>query len=93
MFRSKSGGAHVYLFVQEPIPAKDMIDKLKSFSAFFGQGVCEIYPKQPKIGNRKDDSKYGNWINMPYSGSPTLQYAIKPDGTGYPPDEFLQERI
>ena len=62
----------------------------KSFSAFFGQGVCEIYPKQPKIGNRKDDSKYGNWINMPYSGNPTLQYAIDKDGTGYNPEEFLQ---
>ena len=90
VFRSKSGGAHVYVFLSEPIAAKTVIDKLKAFSAFFGQGVCEIYPKQPKIGNRKDDSKYGNWINMPYSGSPTLQYAIKPDGTGYNPEEFLQ---
>ena len=90
IFRSKSGGAHVYLFFTEEIPAKEVIDKLKSFSAFFGQGVCEIYPKQPKIGNRKDDSKYGNWINMPYSGNPTLQYAIKPDGTGYDPYEFIE---
>lgn len=90
VFRSKSGGAHVYVFLSEAVSAKTVIDKLKAFSAFFGQGVCEIYPKQPKIGNRKDDSKYGNWINMPYSGSPTLQYAIKPDGTGYKPEEFLQ---
>ena len=88
--RSKSGGAHIYLFMSEPVPAKDMIDKLKSFSAYFGQGVCEIYPKQPRIGNRKDDSKYGNWINMPYSGNPTLQYAIKEDGDGYNPQEFLE---
>ena len=73
IFRSKSGGAHVYLFFKEEIPAKKVIDKLKAFSAFFGQGVCEIYPKQPKIGNRKDDSKYGNWIKMPNSGNPTLQ--------------------
>ena len=43
--RSKSGGAHVYLFLSEPVAAKDMIDKLKAFSAFFGQGVSEIYPK------------------------------------------------
>lgn len=88
--RSKSGGAHIYLFVSEPIPAKDMIDKLKSFSAFFGQGVCEIYPKQPKIGNRKDDSKYGNWLNMPYSGNPTLQYAMDKNKKSLNPEEFIQ---
>jgi hypothetical protein len=87
--RSKSGGAHVYLFVSEEVPAKDMIDKLKSFSAFFGQGVCEIYPKQPKIGNRKDDSKYGNWINMPYSGNPTLQYAVNEQFESLNPEQFI----
>ena len=88
--RSKSGGAHVYLFFSEEVSAANVIDKLKSFSAFFGQGACEIYPKQPKIGNRKDDSKYGNWINMPYSGNPTLQYAFDADGNALNPQEFLE---
>ena len=88
--RSKSGGAHVYLFMKEPTPAKEMIDKLKAFSAFFGQGVCEIYPKQPKIGNRRDDSKYGNWINMPYSGDPTLQYAMNDEGEALDPEQFIE---
>jgi hypothetical protein len=67
-----------------------MIDKLKSFSAFFGQGVSEIYPKQPKIGSRKDDSKYGNWLNMPYSGNPTLQYAFNNEGEALDPDQFIE---
>lgn len=88
--RSKSGGAHVYLFLDEPVAAKDMIDTLKSFSAFFGQGVSEIYPKQPKIGTRKDDSKYGNWLNMPYSGNPTLQYAFDEEGKALNPAEFIE---
>lgn len=88
--RSKSGGAHIYMFLSEPVAAKDMIDKLKSFSAFFGQGVSEIYPKQPKIGTRKDDSKYGNWINMPYSGNPTLQYAFNETGDALDPEEFIE---
>ena len=88
--RSKSGGAHVYLFLSEPVAAKDMIDKLKAFSAFFGQGVSEIYPKQPRIGNRKDDSKYGNWLNMPYSGNPTLQYAFNNKGEALDPDQFIE---
>ena len=57
--RSKSGGAHVYIFFSEAVSAATVIDKLKAFSAFFGQGACEIYPKQPKISSRKDDSKYG----------------------------------
>lgn len=87
--RSKSGGAHVYLFFSEEVSAATVIDKLKAYSAFFGQGACEIYPKQPRIGNRKDDSKYGNWINMPYSGSPTLQYAFDSDGKALNPKEFL----
>jgi len=88
--RSKSGGAHVYLFFSEEVSAAAVIDKLKSFSAFFGQGACEIYPKQPKISNRKDDSKYGNWINMPYSGNPTLQYAFNDNGDALNPVQFLE---
>lgn len=88
--RSKSGGAHVYIFFSEAVSAKAVIDKLKSFSAFFGQGACEIFPKQPKIGNRRDDSKYGNWINMPYSGNPTLQYALAADGSSLSAEDFLQ---
>ena len=87
--RSKSGGAHVYLFFSEDIPAYNVIDKLKSFSAFFGQGACEIYPKQPKIGDRKDNSKYGNWINMPYSGNPTLQYGFDKVGKALDPEQFI----
>lgn len=88
--RSKSGGAHVYLFFSEEISAATVIDKLKAYSAFFGQGACEIYPKQPKISDRKDDSKYGNWINMPYSGNPTLQYAFDDDGEFLNPLEFYE---
>ena len=88
--RSKSGGAHVYLFFSEDVSASSVIDKLKSFSAFFGHGACEIYPKQPKIGTRKDNSKYGNWINMPYSGNPTLQYGITEDNVSLNPEEFIE---
>lgn len=87
--RSKSGGAHVYLYFSEEISAALVIDKLKAFSAFFGQGACEIYPKQPKIGDRKDNSKYGNWINMPYSGNPTLQYGFDQESKALNPEEFI----
>lgn len=88
--RSKSGGAHVYLYFSEEISAALVIDKLKAFSAFFGQGACEIYPKQPKIGDRKDNSKYGNWINMPYSGNPTLQYGFDQKSKALNPEEFIK---
>jgi hypothetical protein len=88
--RSKSGGAHVYLFFTEDVSASSVIDKLKSFSAFFGHGACEIYPKQPKIGTRKDNSRYGNWINMPYSGNPTLQYGITEENVSLNPEEFIE---
>lgn len=73
--RSKSGGAHLFLFFSEPIPAQEVIEKLQSFSGFFGQGVSEIFPKQPSIGTRKDDSEFGNWLNMPYDGPDSLRFA------------------
>ena len=87
--RSKSGGAHVFLFTSEPIPAANMIEKLKLFGAFFGQAGSEVFPKQPTIGPRKDNSRFGNWLNMPYAGDALVQHAIGPDGNGIPLGEFI----
>ena len=38
VFRSKSGGAHVFLFTQVPVEAKIVRDKLLSISAVLGYG-------------------------------------------------------
>lgn len=87
--RSKSGGAHLYLFIKERVPAVQMIDKLTSFSAFFGQGVSEIFPKQPRIGKRKDDSEFGNWLNMPYDGPESLRVATTVDAGMLDQEQFI----
>jgi hypothetical protein len=44
--RSKSGGAHLYLFCEPAIPAIDMVAKLNEFAAGLGYGGAEIFPKQ-----------------------------------------------
>jgi hypothetical protein len=81
--RSKSGGAHVYLFVKKPVAARLMIQKLETFAAYFGHAKTEIFPKQAIVTDKEtDERKYGNWINMPYDGPDTLRYGFS--GTGEP---------
>lgn len=87
--RSKSGGAHVYLFTESDVLAGAMVSKLKEFAAFFGQGTTEIFPKQSKIGTRNDDSQYGNWLNMPYDGPESLRVAQNSANDFMELDEFL----
>ena len=33
---------------------------------------------------------FGNWINMPYSGNPTLQYGITEENVSLNPEEFIE---
>jgi|TARA_R100001244_G_scaffold57581_1_gene48784 hypothetical protein len=61
--KSKSGGAHVFLFVSEPVLAKDMQIKLKEIAVFLGYGDCEIFPKQIQMNPRGT----GNFLNLPYN--------------------------
>jgi len=76
--KSKSGGAHLYLFCLEPIDAKLVIDKLREFAAQLGYGGTEIFPKQ---SSRVDNRDLGNWINIAYYGAMseggTDRYAIR----------------
>jgi hypothetical protein len=76
--RSKSGGAHLYLFANPPVPAKLMQSKLMEFTAILGYTGCEVFPKQVMRVNENDR---GNWINIAYYGSlskqGTTRYALK----------------
>jgi len=47
--RSKSGGAHLFLFVFDPVPAYLMQKKLRQVAASIGFGTAEIFPKQTKL--------------------------------------------
>ena len=63
MCRSKSGGAHIFLFTTVPVDAQLMRDKLSSISAFLGFGNAEIFPKQVEL---KSEDDTGNFLNLPY---------------------------
>lgn len=85
--RTKSGGAHLYCFFSEPVPADMLIAKLNEWSAALGHGGCEIFPKQTTRHNFDED--IGNWINMPYYDSDkTMRYAIK-EGKALDVEEFI----
>jgi hypothetical protein len=62
---SKSGGAHCYLFLDQPTPASKIVSILEKWAAALGHGGCEIFPKQT---SRYDGKDVGNWLNMPYFG-------------------------
>jgi len=86
--RSKSGGAHVFLFVNEWVPAKDMQDTLTHLCAALGFGGSEIFPKQIALNLERGD--VGNFLNLPYyNAEEGLRYAINDDGTAATLQEFF----
>ena len=87
--RSKSGGAHVFLFTAEFIPAKDMQETLKRLAVSLGYGSCEIFPKQIVLHLERGD--VGNFLNTPYFDHENgLRYAFKADGTAATIEEFFE---
>jgi len=86
--RSKSGGAHIYLFFNELIEAEKVQLKLKEIASEIGFGGCEIFPKQIKLVLERGDN--GNFLNLPYFDQENgLRYAVKEDGSAATLDEFL----
>ena len=76
VFRSKSGGAHVYCFMKQPVPAGDMQKYLTTCAGLLGEAGREIFPKQSEILVERGDT--GNFLNLPYfGGEKTLRYAFK----------------
>ena len=72
-FLSKSGGLHIYMFLNEWIPAKKMIEIMQEWSIILGLDILvkntlnrtvEIFPKQAKA----QPNAPGTWINLPYYG-------------------------
>lgn len=88
---SKSGGAHLFLFTKEPVPAIAMKRKLAEFASSLGYGSCEIFPKQSQIDSAHGD--VGNWLNMPYYGGArtTKRHGYSRRGEAISPEEFLAE--
>ena len=87
--RSKSGGAHVFLFVEEPIPAGEMQDFLKNAASLLGEAGREIFPKQAEILVDRGDT--GNFLNLPYFGGDNgTRYAFKANGESATLEEFFE---
>ena len=87
--RSKSGGAHVFCFMKEFIPAGDMQDKLRELSAGLGYGGVEIFPKQREV--LVDRGDIGSWLNMPYfEGDTSLRYAFDKKGKALTVEGFIK---
>lgn len=87
--RSKSGGAHIFLFLSEPVQASELIAKLRQVAAVLGYGDSEIFPKQTEI--LEDRGDLGNWLNMPYfRAEQTNRYAVNESGRGMSLEKFLE---
>ena len=67
--RSKSGGAHCYLFLTEWVSAATVRQKLKKMSYALGyeRGTVEIFPKQESL----KPGESGSFINLPYHNGNT----------------------
>ena len=88
VFRSKSGGAHVFLFAKEFVPAAILRNKLKDIASTLGYARAEIFPKQNQVKTERGDT--GSFLNLPYHNvDQTLRYAFKSDGTAMNINEFF----
>lgn len=86
--RSKSGGAHLFLFVSDPVDASDMMAKLRDLSSLLGFGTAEVFPKQKTVMLERGD--LGSWLNMPYfRHEETDRYAVRTSGNIMTLPEFL----
>jgi hypothetical protein len=79
--RSKSGGAHLYLFGAEPLKAALVRSALSKWAEILGHAGCEIFPKQSKLIKDEDGQiQNGNYINLCYFDSENpnqLRYSIE----------------
>jgi hypothetical protein len=89
MVRSKSGCAHLFLFVKKFVPAEEVQFVLKKFAAQLGiaDKLDRIYPMQTKFIK----GGTGSWLNMPYfNHEEGTRYAYKDNFDAASLDEFFK---
>lgn len=84
--RSKSGGAHVFVFLSAPAPAIHLQRWLRDVAARLGYAQSEIFPKQSTLLRERGD--LANWMVMPYFGD--TMPVLRSGGGEYTPEEFLR---
>lgn len=79
--RSKSGGAHLYVFGSDPLPAPLLRQTLTKWASMLGWAGCEVFPKQDRLLTDSDgERQLGNWINLPWFDALSddcLRYAVE----------------
>lgn len=89
VFRSKSGGAHVFCFVREFVPAILMRNRLIAMASIIGHSKTEIFPKQNTIKAERGD--VGSFLNMPYhNGDQSTRYAFNDEGEPLTMEKFCE---
>ncbi len=83
--RSKSGGAHVFVFLDTPAPAILLQRWLRDVAARLGYAQSEIFPKQSTLLRERGDLP--NWMIMPYFGD--TMPVLRSGGGEYTLGEFL----
>ena len=77
VFRSKSNGAHIYLFTKNFVKPSLMRIKLREIAALLGYAKAEIFPKQDYV----EQGDTGSFINLPYDGGDnTNRHALDENG-------------
>ena len=89
LFRSKSGGAHVFLFAREFVAASLMRERLKKIAGVLGYAKAEIFPKQDFI--RTDRGDTGSFLNVPYHNSnKSVRFAFDDNGNELKLEDFFK---
>lgn len=85
--RSKSGGAHIFVWANTGIPAPLFRERLSEIAEGLNlPPEIEIFPKQ----DTPTTDEGGSWISFPfYGGWSGMRWAVKPDGDAMEQDEFL----
>ena len=75
--RSKSGGAHCFLFLKAPSNPVDVRNFMVACAAALGHPKVEVFPKQ----TARKEGEIGNWLNLPYHYAERSQRYCVGDGT------------
>ena len=89
---SKSGGLHLYMFIDKFIDASLIKSFLSNLLPIFKlKPDTEIFPKQTQLtkDNETGQLNKGNFINLPYFKK-TERVAINVDGTQFTFDQFIE---
>ena len=88
---SKSGGLHLFLFLDKMVDASVIKSFLSNLLSLFNlKPDCEIFPKQTQLTKDSETGQLrpGQFINLPYFGEE--RKALNVDGTTFTLDQFMK---